>query len=192
MWHSDRMDCSRTVRFLAIGVASLIGLAACSPLTPKPASGGAAPAATPAANGQAAEAGGPCASGSISVDAQEDASSGASTRKVDLVVTNTGSAPCSLTGYPGVVFAASGVQIGRPVVESSRVAEATTVSLGPGASAVATLHIIDPSALTSCKEEDFTEIWVSLAAEDDTIGVDFSGKTCSNTTNANIDPYQAR
>ena len=113
-------------------------------------------------------------------------------RKVDLVVTNTGSAPCSLTGYPRVVFAASGVQIGRPVVESSRVAEATTVSLGPGASAVATLHIIDPSALTSCKEEDFTEIWVSLAAEDDTIGVDFSGKTCSNTTNANIDPYQAR
>lgn len=33
---------------------------------------------------------------------------------------------------------------------------------------------------------------MSLAAEDDTIGVDFSGKTCSNTTNANIDPYQAR
>ena len=57
---------------------------------------------------------------------------------------------------------------------------------------MATLLIIDPSALTSCKEEDFTEIRVSLAAEDDTIGVDFSGKTCSNTTNANIDPYQAR
>ena len=192
MWHSDRMDCSRTVRFLGIGVAALIGLVACSPLTTNSASGGAAPAATPAANGQTAGAGGACASGSISVSAQEDASSGAATRKVDLVVTNTGSAPCSLTGYPRVVFAASGVQIGRPVVESAGVAEATTVSLGPGASAVAKLLIIDPSALTSCKAEDFTEIWVSLAAEDDTIGVDFSGKTCSNTTNANVDPYQAR
>ena len=192
MWHSDRMDCSRTVRFLGIGVAALIGLAACSPLTTNSASGGAAPAATPAANGQAAGAGGACASGSISVSAQEDPSSGAATRKVDLVVTNTGSAPCSLTGYPRVVFAASGVQIGPPVVESAGVAQATTVSLDPGASAVAKLLIIDPSALTSCKAEDFTEIWVSLAAEDDTIGVDFSGKTCSNTTNANIDPYQAR
>lgn len=196
MWHSDRMDCSRTVRFLSIGVASLIGLAACSSQTANPATGGAAPATTPAsspsANGQAGGADGACASRSISVSAQEEASSGAATRKVDLVVTNTGSAPCSLTGYPRVVFAANGAQIGPPVVESAGVAEATTVSLDPGASAVAQLLIIDPSALTSCKSQDFTQIWVSLAAEDDTIGVDFSGKTCSNTTNANVDPYRAR
>lgn len=193
MWHSDRMDCSRTVRFLSIGVAALIGLAACSSQTTNPASGGAAPATAPAASPSAnGQAGGACASGSVSLSAQEDASSGATTRKVDLVITNTGTAPCSLTGYPHVVFAAGGTQIGPPVVESAGVAQATTVSLEPGASAVAKLLMIDPSALTSCQSEDFTEILVSLTAEGEAIGVDYSGKTCSNTTNANVDPYRAQ
>lgn len=65
--------------------------------------------------------------------------SGAGQRYVALVLTNTGTAPCELRGFPGVsLLDAAGTQMGAAAVREG--ATGSTVSIGPGGTASATLH----------------------------------------------------
>jgi hypothetical protein len=59
-----------------------------------------------------------------------------------LVLTNTGSTTCHLTGYPGVsMLDANGKQIGQPATRDARTYSA--VVLKPGASASDTIHLVN-------------------------------------------------
>ena len=56
---------------------------------------------------------------------------------------NTGSASCTLYGYPGVSFlTASGGQIGAPAVRQG--GSSTTVTLAPGGNAYSSVAVTDP------------------------------------------------
>lgn len=72
-----------------------------------------------------------------------------------LVLTNTGSLPCYLYGYPGVaaVTGASGSQLGLAAQRATQLGPASFVTLKPGAMANADLHVTEagnyPSA--TCK-----------------------------------------
>jgi hypothetical protein len=62
---------------------------------------------------------------------------------VPVVLTNTGSAKCTLYGYPGVSFVdASGTQLGVPAKHSPGTEK--TIKLSSGASANATLRMPNP------------------------------------------------
>lgn len=66
-----------------------------------------------------------------------------------VILTNTGSAECSLLGYPGVSFAdASGAQVGEPA--EREVGDGPVVTLAPGASAVAALKVTNPGVIDGC------------------------------------------
>ncbi|GAA2244735.1 hypothetical protein GCM10010430_28220 [Kitasatospora cystarginea] len=70
---------------------------------------------------------------------QKDASVGAGQYYSTLVFTNTSATPCTMTGYPGVSYVgADGVQSGNAAARAA--GTVTTVTLGPGQTAKATLH----------------------------------------------------
>ncbi|WP_435178025.1 DUF4232 domain-containing protein [Actinacidiphila sp. bgisy145] len=59
-----------------------------------------------------------------------------------LVITNTGTASCHVTGYPGLsMLDANGTQIGRPATR--RTLDYSPVVLAPGGAASATIHTVD-------------------------------------------------
>jgi len=69
----------------------------------------------------------------------------AGTTYYHLELTNTGSKPCTLYGYPGVSFVAgaAGAQVGAAAEHATGVQPVATVTLDPGAFSVATLGIVD-------------------------------------------------
>ena len=82
-----------------------------------------------------------CATGNLSVHLGAAGGAAGSTYE-PLVFTNTGSATCTLDGYPGVAFVApqSGKQVGAAASRNPQRA-ASLVTLAPGASASAMLQI---------------------------------------------------
>jgi hypothetical protein len=74
-----------------------------------------------------------------------------------LQLRNTGSAPCTLYGYPGVswVAGAGGHQVGSAATRQANTSGAAnkTVTLAPGATASAPLDIVDAGAIpaSECK-----------------------------------------
>ncbi len=102
-----------------------------------------APASTvPAASSPAAGSASPekCATGNLSITLTGTQGAAGSTVS-DLVFTNRGSAPCTMTGYPGVslVAGAGGSQVGAPAARSA-VAAVSTITLQPGKAAAAELR----------------------------------------------------
>lgn len=93
---------------------------------------------------------GPCATGSLSAEVTPAEGGGAAGSVYwDVVLTNTGSAECTVTGFPGVSFTdASGAQVGEPAEREA--AEGVTVALAPGASAVAPLRVTSPGIIGGC------------------------------------------
>ena len=77
--------------------------------------------------------------------------SGAGQRYTALVLTNTGSTPCDLRGFPGVsLLGPSGAQVGEPAGREG--AEGAKVTLAPGGAASATLHTSAPGTGGSCTD----------------------------------------
>ena len=69
--------------------------------------------------------------------------SGAGHQYPDLVLTNKGSAACTLTGYPGVSFVGdgNGTQLGASATRDAAGIAVTTLTLAPGASAHSQLSV---------------------------------------------------
>lgn len=82
------------------------------------------------------------------------ADAGASNVEEDLQLTNTGTADCTLQGWPGVslVGGGTGTQIGRPAT-FDRSTPHGTVTLRPGTTAVARFHYVQADAFdpATCK-----------------------------------------
>ena len=67
----------------------------------------------------------------------------AGSTRVPVVFTNTGGDPCSLEGFPAVVFVGGGdgTQIGVPATQDTATTPVTLVTIEPGGTATATLTI---------------------------------------------------
>jgi hypothetical protein len=116
-------------------------------------SGPPAPPATGSSSSPAAAGPPACATSSLSVKLGQGNGAAGSTY-VPIVFTNTGSAACSLFGYPGVSFVTgvNGSQVGLAAQRDSTSPPAL-VSLAPGAVAHATLQIVDAQnfPVAACK-----------------------------------------
>jgi hypothetical protein len=88
-----------------------------------------------------------CASATVSVILGAGDGAAGSTY-YPLHFTNTGSATCTITGFPGVSFVApgDGVQVGSPAARSG--SSNGTVTLAPGAEATAVLQVADYANFT--------------------------------------------
>lgn len=86
-----------------------------------------------------------CASSDLTATLTMGGGGGAGSSYPYLVLTNSGSADCSVTGYPGVSLAAGGTQIGAAAERDDSVAPQTIV-LKPGESAHSALRITNADA----------------------------------------------
>ncbi|UZX01887.1 DUF4232 domain-containing protein [Arthrobacter sp. CDRTa11] len=153
----------------AIAAAALM-LTACGPSQPQtqgttePGTGGASPATTsasptapqtPSATTSALTGPALCKAGSLS--AATDASGGGAAGSVymNLILTNTGSEPCLLRGFPGVSLAAdaAGGPIGAPAKRDETVPVAD-VLLAPGKAGSAVLRYTNAGNYTDCTRTD--------------------------------------
>jgi Protein of unknown function (DUF4232) len=98
--------------------------------------------ATPsAASPASAGAGGACAVSGLRIHyADDQGGAGAGSVMGTLTFTNTGSAPCTLRGFPGVSYVAgtAGTQVGQPATRTDDAVKTRT--LAPGKSATAALR----------------------------------------------------
>ena len=97
-----------------------------------------------------------------------------------LTLTHTGSAPCTLDGYPGVSFVdAGGAMVGAP---ASRQGGGTApVTLRPGASASTTVSITRPGVIGQvCNPQDITGLRVYPPGSHESLVVSYAGQACGN------------
>lgn len=96
--------------------------------------------------------------------------------------TNTSSSSCTLLGYPGVSFTSgpSGSQIGDPASRNPAVHPAT-VTLAPGATAHATLQVVDALNYSKSACKPVTAHWLRVFPPDQSaaIYVRFKSLVCS-------------
>ncbi len=102
-----------------------------------------------------------------------------------LVLTNSGTADCSVTGYPGVSFASAGSQIGAAAERDDSV-DPQTIVLKPGESAHSALRITNADAFDSnaCNAQQADSLVVYPPDQTQAITIatsDFKGCANSNT-----------
>ena len=97
-----------------------------------------------------------------------------------LTLTNTGSTPCTLSGYPGVSFVdANGTPVGAPA--SRDAAGAGTVTLQPGTSASSGLRITQPGVIGQvCNPHQAAGVRVYPPGSYESLVVAYSGQACGN------------
>jgi len=114
----------------------------------------------------------------------------AGTTYYHLELTNTGSRPCTLYGYPGVSFVtgATGAQVGAAAEHSSTTEPLSTVTLDPGASSVATLGIVDAGNYpTSCQITSASGLRVYPPGDVAALFIPTSGiSTCANSADSTL------
>jgi len=114
----------------------------------------------------------------------------AGTTYYHLELTNTGSRPCTLYGYPGVSFVtgATGAQVGAAAEHSSTTEPLSTVTLDPGASSVATLGIVDAGNYpTSCQITSTSGLRVYPPGDVAALFIPTSGiSTCANSADSTL------
>lgn len=105
-------------------------------------SGGGSTGGGAAGGGTAASAGARCAASSLTGSVESGSGGAAGSVYVHLALRNTGTTTCTLQGWPGVSFVGdtNGTQIGNAASED-RASAHPTVTLTPGATAVAPLRI---------------------------------------------------
>lgn len=99
-----------------------------------------------------------------------------------LNLTNTGSSPCSLFGYPGLswVTAPSGSQIGRAATRNPVLTPASVV-LAPGQTAHVTIQVVDAQNYDKSTCQPVTAHWLKIfpPGQFTALYVKFSALTCS-------------
>ncbi|WP_232291836.1 DUF4232 domain-containing protein [Frankia sp. QA3] len=112
---------------------------------------GASGAGAPA-GGVTAPAGGLCPTARLALRSTDAQGTAGSTYE-NLVLTNTGTKPCVVRGFPGVSYLdAAGRQVGVAAARSGPAGSA--VRLAPGASAKATLRTVHPGIQKGCDEPE--------------------------------------
>lgn len=142
---------ARTIVTVALAAALAVGVAGCAPAanpSPSPTSSGSSTASAsasprPTATSTSQPVDGQCATSQLSGSIGAGGGGAAGSVEVTLVLTNNGSAPCSLQGWPGVSFVGdgNGTQLGKPAAFDRSTPHATVV-LQPGGTARAPLKIV--------------------------------------------------
>ncbi|NDO77044.1 DUF4232 domain-containing protein [Kocuria indica] len=131
------------------------------------------------AKADAQRAGGTCSAGQLagSLTPQQGA---AGSVIASLTLINNGSAPCTLSGYPGVSFVdANGAPVGAPA--SRDASGAGTVTLQPGASASAGVRITQPGVIGQvCNPHQAAGVRVYPPGSYESLVVAYSGQACGN------------
>lgn len=154
-----------------------------APPLPSPAPAAPPPAVVapplPAAAGDAATPAGPCTGATLDISATPPRPDGdAETRQ--LIFRNTGTAPCVLSGYPGVTFVAgnAGTPVGpRAGIDGPR----RTAELPAGAAATAPLRVepVDGYPESECVPQDVRGIRVAPPGGSGGLFVPSPGRACS-------------
>jgi hypothetical protein len=153
--------------------------------TPAQAATSSAPAASGGSSAAATPSAGPtgCATGNLKaavVTGAGGAAAGSTYYPVNL--TNTGSSPCSLFGYPGVswVSGPSGSQIGQPATRNPVITPSTVV-LAPGQTAHVTIQVVDAGNYDKSTCQPVTAHWLKIfpPGQFTALYVKFSAQTCS-------------
>ena len=97
-----------------------------------------------------------------------------------LTLTNKGSAPCTLNGYPGVSFVdAGGAIVGAPASRTE--APTAPVTLRPGASTSTSVSITNPGVIGQvCNPHDVTGLRVYPPGSHESLVVSYPGQACGN------------
>ncbi|MCT1615602.1 DUF4232 domain-containing protein [Kocuria marina] len=131
------------------------------------------------AKADAQRAGGTCSAGQLagSLTPQQGA---AGSVIASLTLINNGSAPCTLSGYPGVSFVdANGAPVGAPA--SRDASGAGTVTLQPGESASAGVRITQPGVIGQvCNPHQAAGVRVYPPGSYESLVVAYSGQACGN------------
>ncbi len=103
--------------------------------------------------------------------------------------TNTSGSSCTLDGYPGVSFVTSpsGTQIGRPATRNPAVHPAS-VTLAPGATAHATLQVVDAQNYSASACNPVTAHWLRVFAPNQATAsqVSFTALVCSGNMSSSL------
>jgi hypothetical protein len=187
-------------RILVVGFAALLTAACASSPTSTPASSGsgavgsppatsagsapATSAAPPSAAGSPHVAGLPsCATADLSVTIGPSQGTAGSIYQ-PIVFTNTGSATCTLYGYPGVSLAGGSpvAQIGAAAARSTATA-ASIITLAPGAAANALLQYTEAGnySPSTCDPTPATELIIYPPNQTVSASVTYSNTACAAT-----------
>jgi hypothetical protein len=174
---------------LAAACASNGGTAASAPssssaaATPSQAASPAAPPSSSAPAPSTSPGTAACATGNLKatlISSAGGAAAGSTYYPVNL--TNAGSSPCSLFGYPGVswVSGPSGSQIGQPATRNPVLTPAAVV-LAPGQTAHVTLQVVDAQNYDKSSCQPVTAHWLKIfpPGQFTALYVKFSALTCS-------------
>jgi serine/threonine-protein kinase len=132
--------------------------AAVASASPAATPGGTVPSGTPAASGSGGQAIGPCPTSSLKLAVDWGVGQAAAERfYVPLEFTNTSGQACTLYGYPGVALTTSttpGSQVGSEATRLTGISlgannPPAVVTLGPGATASATLQLVNVGVYSS-------------------------------------------
>ncbi|MER5796007.1 DUF4232 domain-containing protein [Streptomyces sp. NPDC001980] len=130
--------------------------------------------------------GGPqtCTAAHLKVSA-ENIDTGAGTTHFQLLFQNTGSSPCTLSGFPGVSFhGGDGAQIGNAAARDTS-ASVTTVTLlpnGHAASDVTAPNGQSGFSASQCRLKDVSFVGVYAPGSKDLIDVPWKTQECSSTS----------
>jgi hypothetical protein len=210
---SDRVP-RRVITALLLGGAALLATAcgssgspAAAPTvtvtaTPTPSSPSAPPSASTPVSTPTASATlsgpPPCPTSSLSVSAgQGDGAAGS--QFLPIIFTNTSGATCSLYGYPGVSFttegSGGGSQIGR-AADRSTLATKQLITLVPGATAHATLQVVNAANFPPAKCQLVNAHWLKIYPPNQTapLFLHFSAQACASHAKPvgilNVQPVQ--
>jgi hypothetical protein len=146
--------------------------------------------ASPASSAQAGgTAGNACTSSDLKVTIVTGGGAAAGSIYYPLNFTNTSGSSCTLDGYPGVSFVTSpsGIQIGSPATRNPAVTPAT-VTLAPGATAHATVQVVDAQNYSASACKPVTAHWLRVFAPNQTTAanVSFTTLACSGNMTSSL------
>lgn len=147
--------------------------------TPTPTSGGTTGTAAPSTGGGSAPT---CATSDLKVSVTPDpGGAAAGSTYDDVVLRNTGSSTCLMTGWPGVSFVtgSQGRQVGAA---AARQGTPAVVSLAPGASAEALLQVAEAGNFAPCTQTSVRGLRVYPPNQRDAVFVPLSTTACAQTS----------
>lgn len=131
-----------------------------------------------------------CTAGSLSAEvAPADGGGAAGSVYWDVTLTNAGATDCTLTGYPGVSFAdTSGTQVGAPADREPT--DATIVTLIPGASAVASLKVMNPDVIAGCTPVTASSVLIYPPDQTESLNATADVTVCQEQASTAIGVFQ--
>jgi hypothetical protein len=153
-----------------------------APAPPSPSTSAVAPVGGGAPGGGVAPGGAGCATGQLTARLANP-SGAAGSVGYDIVFVNTGTAACTLTGYPGVSYVSvgTGTIVGAPAIRDAA-GPVVTVTLDPGRSAAATLIEVDSLNFPqdTCQLTPVGGVRIYPPDQTSALFVAQSGRACAN------------